>query len=157
MSDTEETFEAPKTAFPTFGNLENCKRAFFTKDYETFEKELGDKHYLFFRVSYKHSSEEMDGKPEFIARNFLGGFVKELDDFRKYFFCVFRCVKPDRDESKYQYDSLWIVNTSELDKVYGDRKNDFCWTHVSRDEFKTFVSEFKPTDKENVIAEKYVH
>ena len=146
----EENFNDPVEKFDTFGNLENTKRAFFNKEYEVFETELKKIPCKFYYATFRDSS-EMDGRPDFVAKNFTTGLVKELDDFRKYFLTVFRCFK--NDNGTYTYESLWIVNTSDVKKLYKDRYDDFTW----KDADDNFLNLFRPCEADNLVNEKYLH
>lgn len=159
--EQEETYEEPVKKFPTFGNLEGAKRAFFNKDYTEFVNQLKLQPYQYFRASYNGAS-DYDDSPSFVAKNFATGLVKELDDFRKYFLVVHRCEQPNTEVRKYKYESLWIVNTPSIQDVYGERYNDFTFSQVSESdptEFEKFLSDFQPVpdDAETILAEKYVH
>jgi hypothetical protein len=152
VEEVEVNYEDPVEKFQTFGNLEKSKQAFFNKKYDTFESELAKIPCKFFEATYKFSS-DMDGKPSFIASNLNSGLVKELDDMRKYFLVVFRCVKTD---TGYTYTSMWISNTPDVQCIYKSRYDDFEWTDVSSDAPADFLARFRPTDGE-VVSEKYVH
>jgi hypothetical protein len=91
-------------------NMEDIKRAFFNKEYELFEELVKQHEFIYYRVSYKYSSDN-DNKPDYIARNLLKGFGRALDDYRKYLLVCFRCK--EYEHKKYEYNSLWIVNTKE--------------------------------------------
>jgi hypothetical protein len=152
----DEVYNDPVTKYSTIGNLENAKRAFFNNDYDGFLKEVKSKPYKLFVCSYNYSS-DFDGRPEFIARNLNRGFVKDLEDNKKYFMCVFRCTK--QEEKVYQYKSLWIVNTTDLNTILGIRYDDFTWSEIT-DEFNTntFFQDFKKQEEnDNLVSEDYLH
>jgi hypothetical protein len=155
--EVEETYIDPVTKYSTIGNLENAKRAFFNNDYDGFIKEINEKPYKFFVCNYKYSS-DFDGRPDFIARNLNRGFVKDLEDNKKYFMSVFRCVK--KEEKVYDYKSLWIVNTNdEISSILGSRYEDFSWTEITDDINKnTFFCDFKKQEEnDNIVSEDYLH
>ena len=163
MEDIEENYQEPVRKFNTFGNLENAKRAFVSRDYDKFEQELKLAPYCFFRSTYNYPS-LFDGKFDFIAANFTSGLVQELDNYRKYFFVVHRCVQPTSTEKKYEFKSMWIVNTSSVEDIYGDRYNDFTFSQVdssNTEELDCFLKEFRhqyvleETTEENVNTEVY--
>jgi len=144
--------------FQTIGNLENAKRAFFNEEYDKFESDVLAKPYKFYTCYYKYSA-DYNGKPEFIGRNLNNGFNKQLEDYRKYLMCVFRCHK--LINYMYQYTSLWIVNTPEdLSKIIGTIHDDFEWEElVTEESKKKFLNKFKKqeeTDSE-LISECYLH
>jgi hypothetical protein len=159
--EPEETHEDPVKKFTTFGNLENAKRALVAKEYDEFHNQLKLAPYQFYRVSYNTSS-DYDGRPPYVAKNLIGGFVRELEDFRKYFFVVHRCVQPDLSVQHYEYTSLWIANTPSVSDVYEskhpDRYADFTFEQIDESGVEQFLVDFRktPDDNENVLAEKYL-
>jgi hypothetical protein len=162
MSDNEEDYQEKPTTYHTFcKSLESCKRNFFTKDYAAFKTELCATPCEFYTVNYRYSSDK-DGAPAFVAKNMNSGFVKELDDLRKYFFCVFRCNKIP-DTSNYEYVSQWIVNTPSLKEVFGERYEDFEWTKVEQEGVDEFLTKFQPLvgddlpEVPTLVSENYVH
>lgn len=162
-NEIEENYNDPVAKFTTIGNLENCKRGFFNNENELFISELKSKPYKFFDVTYKFS-DDYTGRPSFIARNLNRGFVKDLEDFRKYFFVVFRCK--EISEKTYSYASKWIVNTTDdIKKIIGERYDDFEWKEVNSSgitEFNNFINDFMKQDKTDedvpgLVNEEYVH
>jgi len=158
----EETYEEPKINIPTITNMEDIKRAFFSNEYEQFTELIKQHNFTFYTAIYKYSSDN-DGKPEFVAKNLVGGFIRNLEDFSKYFMICFRCYKV---EDNYYYPSFWIVNTkkeednvNQIQKVIGDLYNDFTFTAVNQYEINNFLKNIEKkinTDNE-LIAEKYLH
>lgn len=163
--DDEETFEEPVKKFNTITNMEDMKRAFFSGDYEIFEEQLKAHSFLLYRVKYKYDSDK-DGVPDFAAKNLLKGFVRNFDDYRKYFMICFRCWK-DQNISQYKYDSLWIVNTTEpIKNIIGSTSDDFEFELETNTGVDSFISDIKklPESDEPVytngftcIGESYVH
>ncbi len=155
--DQEETFEEPVKKFDTIANMEDLKRAFFNGLYDEFETHFKSAPYKLYRVEYKYN-EDKDGAPEFSAKNLLKGFVRNLDDYRKYFMICFRCWK-DSNEAKYQYKSLWIVNTLEpVRNIIGSFADDFEF--VEESDTNAFIAEIKKLeniDETQCIGESYVH
>lgn len=164
----------PVKKYSTIGNLEDMKRLFFNcpsesdelgkyvKNYSQFieyvKKELETKPYQFLKVTFKDSS-EMNGKQDYIARNLNCSFVKEFEDYKKYLFCCFRCIQPNRQVTKYEYVSYWIVNTPDIKHVidqYDDqtkkftcnRYDDFNWELYS--DVSLFLNDFLPQQKEDI-------
>jgi hypothetical protein len=116
----EEELEPPKPKFECICNMEDIKRTFFSKDYEVAKNLMIAQPLKYYTVNYKYSSDK-DGVPDFVAKNLLKGFVRNLDDYRKYFMICFRCFKIGDEEIKYEYNSLWIVNTSEpINNIIGN-------------------------------------
>ncbi len=158
MSDIEEeNFNEPVVKYTTIGNLENAKKAFFNSDFETFKKELTSKPYKYYKCNYKFN-DDYEGRPTFVARNLNNGFVKELDEFRKYFMVCFRCDEKEPNTKKYNYTSLWIVNTTDnIEKIISSRYDDFEWNEITiEDSNNSFFDEFKKTD-DIYISEEYLH
>ncbi len=157
QDEEEPNYEEKAKTYETFGNLEGFKRAFFNKDYETATNELNAKPYLYFLAKYKYGNDN-DGRPDFIAKNLNTGFVKELEDVRKYFTVCFRCYLVDSEEKKYSYTSYWVVNTPSMKEILGSRYDDYEWVQVMNDNNEDFIRIMKQKDGEdNVISEKYLH
>jgi len=157
--EEEENYEEPIQKFDTITNMEELKRAFFNNDYEIFESQLKNNQFKYYKANYKYNSDK-DGAPEFLAKNLLGGFVRNFDDYRKYFMICFRCFKLDSEEVKYEYNSLWIVNTNEpINNVIGN----IFWEYFDFEELNdidNFILDFKKIndlENTNCIGESYVH
>ncbi len=155
--EQEEVFEEPVKKFETIGNMEELKRAFFNGLYDEFETHLKASPYRFYKVEYKYN-EDKDGAPEFSAKNLLKGFVRNLDDYRKYFMICFRCWK-DSNETKYKYSSLWIVNTLEpVCNIIGSFSDDFVFEEVTGiNNFIADIKKIENIDETLCIGESYVH
>jgi hypothetical protein len=161
--DKEETYEDPVKKFSTILNLEDIKRAFFNKEYDTFETLIKEHPLKYYRASYNYASDK-DDAPEFIAKNLVKGFVRNLDDFRKYFITGFRCFLNTDNESgskTYTYPSLWIVNSNDnLQDIIGSLYEDF--TFIEDTDLSIFLQDFRKIDLENnynnnLIDEAYLH
>ena len=161
----EETYEEPVKKFDTIINMEELKRAFFNGDYMVFEQQIKSQPLKFYRVSYKFDSDK-DGAPEFSAKNLLKGFVRNFDDYRKYFMICFRCWK-NKHDVKYKYDSFWIVNTNgPISNVIGSLAEDFDFVETT--DIDDFISQIKKLPESDTdepiwineytcIGESYVH
>ena len=161
----EETYEEPVKKFDTIVNMEELKRAFFNGDYMVFEEQIKSYPLKFYKVSYKFDSDK-DGVPDFSAKNLLKGFVRNFDDYRKYFMICFRCWK-NLHEVKYKYDSFWIVNTNEpIPNVIGSLAEDFDFVETT--DINDFISQIKKLPESDsdepvwineytCIGESYVH
>lgn len=150
--DEEENYETPIKKFSTITNMEDIKRAFFCKDYELFNELIKEFNFKYYSANYKYSSEK-DGSPEFIAKNLVKGFVRNLDDYRKYFMVCFRCYK---NENNYTYPSLWIVNSNDdikdiIESVYDD------YIYKEENDILNFLQNIQKVEDENCIEELYVH
>lgn len=151
----EDEVEPPKPKFDCITNMEDIKRAFFNKDYDIAKTMILAQPFKFYEVNYKYNSDK-DGAPDFVARNLLKGFVRNFDDYRKYFMICFRCHKVG---SNYEYKSKWIVNTNEqVSIVIGTLYDDFEFTDISS-EIEDFVKSMEKLDEntEGLIGEAYVH
>lgn len=161
--DDIETYDEPVKKFDTITNMEDMKRAFFGGDYMMFEEQLKSFPFKLYKVAYKYNSDK-DGAPEFSAKNLLKGFVRNFDDYRKYFMICFRCWK-SQNSNEYKYDSVWIVNTNEpISNIIGSTSEDFEFEETT--DIDMFISEIKklPETDETIwingftcIGESYVH
>lgn len=161
----EEIYEEPVKKFDTIANMEELKRAFFNGDYIVFEEQIKSHPLKFYKVNYKFESDK-DGAPDFSAKNLLKGFVRNFDDYRKYFMICFRCWK-NQHETKYKYDSFWIVNTNEpISNVIGSLAEDFDFVETT--DIDDFISQIKKLPESEsdepiwineytCIGESYVH
>ena len=73
--EEDESFEEVKKSYTIIHNMEDIKRAFFNKEYELFEELIKQHEFIYYRVSYKYSSDN-DNKPDYVARNLL----KDLEE-----------------------------------------------------------------------------
>lgn len=155
MADEIDEFADVKPKFkdPLGGTLEGCKFAYFSKEdgkYAEFVETLRATPFHFYRVDYKFSAEK-DGSPDFAARNLNTAFATELDDYRKQFFSVFRCMRPDLSKKEYVYTSLWIstvpaenesdVASPDIKTLIGSRYDDYTFTKVY--DLDSFLADFK--------------
>jgi hypothetical protein len=158
--DLEETYEDAKTKYNVITNMEDIKRAFCNKEYETFEALIQPHHFKYYNVQYKYASDN-NGAPEFVAKNLVGGFIRSLEDSRKYLFVGFRCVLTDLINKTYSYPSMWIVNSTDpIDAIISTMYNDFEFVEVVPEQMTSFLSNFRKTNfdvETNVIDERYLH
>jgi len=161
--DDDENYEEPIKKFDTLTNMEEMKRAFFNGDYVSFEEQIKANPFKLFKVGYKYNSDK-DNVPEFSAKNLLKGFVRNFDDYRKYFMICFRCWK-HLDKTQYKYDSVWVVNTNEpIQNIIGSLWDDFSFEETT--DFDSFIELIKKipdteepvfTNEYTCIGESYVH
>ncbi len=158
--EEEETFEEVKPKFNTITNMEDIKRAFCNKEYEVFENLIQPHPFKYYNVQYKYSSDK-DGAPEFVAKNLVRGFVRNLEDYRKYLFVGFRCVLTNPETRTYSYPSMWIVNSTDpVADIIGSLYEDFEFVEVSPDSLAKFMVDFRKTNFDeptNVVDELYAH
>ena len=162
--DDEDVVETKKT-YKTFRNMEDLKRAFCNNEYDRF-KELclvqdEGQPYMFYEATYKNSA-DMDGKPDYVAKNLVTGFVRNLENARPYFFNCFRGYSNDStNDSSYTYRSLWIVNTDALlAEVTDGCSDDFTFVQIDRNDAEAvqkFLTEFGRSTEPNLIKEAYLH
>lgn len=133
--DHDQEDDVPKEVKPlysTITNMEDIKRAFFCKEYETFQQLVRDQPFKYYKAIYKYA-EDNTGRPTFVAKNLLRGFVQSLDDYRKYLMVGFRCISHMGIDNvtHYIYPSYWIVNSNdELKTILGSLYDDFEFTSV---------------------------
>jgi hypothetical protein len=159
--DEDEELKEVKPIYSTIVNMEDIKRAFFSKDYKT-ATELIKQHPLkFYKVNYKFSSDNT-GRPSYVAKNLLRGFVQGLDDCRKYFMICFRCILVNKETNEYIYPSYWIINTNDdLNAVLGSVYDDFEFIAVEGEEaINKMLKKMEKNEDENdetFIGEVYLH
>lgn len=162
----EETFVEKKKTYPTFNNMEELKRSFCNDEMDTFHKLCREQKYLFFEGNYKYAS-DMNGKADYVAKNLVAGFVRNLEERRNYFFNCYRCytntnantnTNSDADANTYSYTSLWIVNTdSDLMEVTEGCVDDFVLTKVEPGDLDRFLEKFQKSKEDNLLKEAYLH
>ena len=158
--DDEDTLvKEVKPVFQTITNMEDIKRAFFSKEYEQAVTLINSHPFHFYKADYKYADDNT-GKPDYAARNLLRGFVQGLDDYRKYLLVCFRCILTDPNAKKYDYPSYWIVNTPEdLKILLGDLYDDYVFTPVTIEFVEPFLKEMekKADTDDNIVGEVYLH
>lgn len=155
--DKDDEYVEKTKDYGTIINLETAKRHFFANQYDDFTKEIENKNLKFYIGLYKYSSDQ-DGKPEYIAKNLLRGFVRKFDDFRKYFMISFRCIK--LDNGNYKYVSLLIVNTeTNINEIVNGILEDHSLVSYGGDikEFCDKLHEYKNCENDNLVGEMFLH
>lgn len=165
-SDNEdELTNEEKITFPTICNLEDSKRAFFSKEYTIFneliqQQQLCENKLRFYKATYKWSDDNT-GKPDFVARNLLRGFVQGLDPYRKYLMVCFRCILYDVETKTYIYPSYWIVNTTvDIKNLLGSLYDNYEFKLIEDNDVNKMLKKMEKNDNENDIAligETYLH
>lgn len=159
--DDDDVPKEVKPVYSTITNMEDIKRAFFSKEYETAYELIKQQPFKFYKVNYKYASDNV-ARPPYIAKNLLRGFVQGLDDYRKYFMICFRCILVDKEPNKYRYPSYWIVNTNDdLKTVLGSLYDDYDFIAVEGDEaVNKMLKRMEKNEDENdeaLIGEVYLH
>lgn len=159
--DDDEPTKEVKPTFSTITNMEDIKRAFFNREYEQAAKLISEHPFKIYEANYKYASDNT-GKPDFVARNLLRGFIQGLDDYRKYLMVCFRCILTDKDSKAYDYPSYWIVNSNDdLKIILGSLYDDYDFTLVETEEDKTkmlkIMEKLDQDTNDNLIGESYLH
>ena len=159
--DEDDVPKEVKPVYSTIANMEDIKRAFFSKEYDIARDLIKHQPFTFYKVNYKFSSDNT-GRPSYIAKNLLRGFVQGLDDYRKYFMICFRCILVDKEPNKYRYPSYWIVNTNDdLKTVLGSLYDDYDFIAVDGEEaVSKMLKRMEKNEDENdgaLIGEIYLH
>jgi hypothetical protein len=159
MCDDDEPIKEVKPVFSTITNMEDIKRAFFSKDYDAAYELIKQHPFRFYKANYKYADDNT-GRPAFVAKNLLRGFVQSLDDYRKYLMVGFRCIQIE--EKKYSYPSYWIVNSNDdLNIILGSVYDDFEFIPLVEEErivrmYRRMQKNADETD-EALIGEVYLH
>ena len=157
--DEDEIIRDTKPVFSTIANMEDIKRAFFSKEYKTFNQLVKEHPFKYYKANYKYADDNT-GRPAFVAKNLLRGFVQNLDDYRKYLMVGFRCISIQ--ENRYSYPSYWIVNSNDdLKTIIGSIYDDFVFIPVVEEErivrmYRNMQKNEDETD-EALIGEVYLH
>jgi len=163
--DAEDEVKEVKPVFSTITNMEDIKRAFFSKDYDTFNTLVRQQPFKFYKSWYKYSDDN-NGKPAFVAKNLLRGFIQNLDDYRKYLMVCFRCIcnSKSNEPTHYEYPAYWIVNSNDnLKTIIGSIYDDFEFFEVTSDDPERLVimlREMQKTENEDdttLVGEAYLH
>lgn len=151
----------PIVKFETNVNLEQLKRDFFNKNYEAFLRDLFElvesKKVFLLEGKYKYD-DEYDGRPFFAAKNRVNGFENSLQEFKKYLFAKFEVQIIQECPNKYNFTSLWIVNSADFlqnMKKKDSEFDDFDFIDISYQNFsEKFIMQNEFNEK---IQFKYLH
>ena len=161
--DEDELTKEVKPVYSTITNMEEIKRAFFSKEYDNFQRLVFHLPFKYYKANYKYA-EDNTGRPTFVAKNLLRGFVQSLDDYRKYLMVGFRCISHvDSDNvTHYRYPSYWIVNSNDdLKTILGSVYDDFDFIPVKDGErIVRMLRRMEKNEDENdnaLIGEVYLH
>jgi hypothetical protein len=155
----EDNAKDTQPKFSTITNMEDIKRSFFSGDYNEFKKLVSLHPFKMYSGEYLYASDK-DGSPDYSARNLVKGFVRNFDDYRKYFMICFRCYQHQNETNTYTYPSLWILNSNDcITNILGSSADDYKLTEILPEQIDNFLKSFeKITDETtNIIAENYVH
>ena len=159
--DEDEVPKDVKPVYSTITNMEDIKRAFFSKEYDAASELIKQQPFKFYKVNYKYSSDNT-GRPAYVAKNLLRGFVQGLDDYRKYLMACFRCILVNKETNEYRYPSYWIVNTNDdLQTVLGSVYDDYDFVAVEGDDdISKMLKKMEKNEDENdeaLVGEVYLH
>ena len=162
--DDDQDEDIPKEVKPVYStitNMEDIKRAFFSKEYDNFNTLIRQHQFKYYKVNYKFSSDNT-GRPAYVAKNLLRGFVQGLDDYRKYLMVCFRCILVNKEINEYRYPSYWIVNSNDnIKTILGSLYDDYDFIEVNEDEAITkLLKKMEKNEDENddaLIGEVYLH
>lgn len=156
--DEDEIQKDPVIKYDTITNMEDMKRAFFSEEYDIFDNLVREHKFRLYYGNYKFSSDK-DGCAEYNAKNLIRGFVRNFEDYGKYFMICFRCfLNVIDDKNTYLYSSLWIVNTNDdISKITGTLSDDFELNEVT--DLESFYKDMRKLDPEieRLVGEGYVH
>lgn len=150
-----------KPIYSTIVNMEDIKRAFFNKEYDNFKDLIREHPFKYYTSNYKYASDNT-GRPGYVAKNLLRGFVQGLDDYRKYFIVCFRCILTNKDINEYSYPSYWIVNSNDdLKTILGSLYDDYEFNLVEEQtEIASLLNKMEKNENEEddtLIGEVYLH
>jgi hypothetical protein len=162
--DENEIVKEVKPVFSTITDMDDIKRAFFNKEYETFHTLVNNVSFKYYKATYKYANDNT-GCPSFVAKNLLRGFIQNLDDYRKYLMVGFRCVSysDSNNVTHYEYPSYWIVNSNdELKTILGSLYDDFEFNEITNDIEKVINMLHKMRKNEDemdnaLVGEVYLH
>lgn len=163
--DEDEVPKEIKPVFSTITNMEDIKRAFFSKEYSVACDLIKQHPFRVYKAEYKYASDNT-GRPGYVAKNLLRGFVQGLDDYRKYLMVCFRCILVNKETNEYIYPSYWIVNSNDdLNKILGSLYDDYYFHEIDQD-LDLLLQSMKKNedaipelhiDDDNLIGEVYLH
>jgi hypothetical protein len=150
-----------KPVYSTIVNMEEIKRAFFNKDYDAFNVLIRQHPFKYYTSNYKYATDNT-GRPAYVAKNLLRGFVQGLDDYRKYFIVCFRCILTNNDNNEYIYPSYWIVNSNDdIKTILGSLYDDYEFNLIEEQtEITNLLKKMEKKENEEddaLIGEIYLH
>lgn len=160
VDDDENAYVDVKPKYETITSLETIKRAFFNptnEDYVSmpFSSQITEHPFVFYKCVYKYS-DDMNNKPEYIARNFNKSFVKRMEEYGKYIFAMFICAKvetPDSTDIQYKYESYMLINSIGAFEEFMIRDNDDVL--FEKIDVQTFLEHFKQDN--SIFDTLFVH
>ena len=130
--------------------FESLKRAFINHQNDEFITMINSK-YTLHKAGYKYW-DDFTTRPDYVARNLNKGFIQIFGDYRKYFFTCFRCI--EIVPKTYTFESYWIVNTSDYQKIIQNKFDDYDWIEMTPEEF---IQQFMNKENDAIISEDYLH
>lgn len=158
--DDDDIPKEIKPVYSTITNMEDIKRAFFSKEYDDAFALIKQHPFKFYKANYKYADDN-NGRPSFVAKNLLRGFVQTLDDCRKYFMICFRCILINKGPNQYRYISYWVVNTNDdLKVILGSTYYDYDFIQVKDEDSYKMLRQMEKNEDENdddLVGEVYLH
>lgn len=158
--NNDDVIKDIKPIYSTIVNMEDIKRAFFNKEYTNFNQLVKEQPFKYYKCNFKYYG-DYSGRPEYVARNLLHGFIQNLDDYRKHFIVCFRCIQVNKKEKKYRYPSYWIVNSNDdIKNILGDLYNEYDFMLINEeDEINNLLKCMEKTENphDELIGELYLH
>ena len=162
-NDDDDDDDIPKEVKPVYStitNMEDIKRAFFSKEYDAAFALIKQHPFKFYKANYKYADDN-NGRPSFVAKNLLRGFVQNLDDCRKYFMICFRCILINKEPNQYRYPSYWVVNTNDdLNVILGSIYDDYDFIQIQDDEAHKMLIRMEKNEydtDDDLVGEVYLH
>lgn len=154
-----ELLKQKQPKFEIINDMEPLKRNFFNleeRSLDLLRNEINCNNYKLYFLEYKDSN-NMFGKPEYMACNLMKSFVKRLDNYTKYLFGVFRCFINESNK-EYVYISYILLNSvSSFNEIFKNELDDFLFDEI---DINVFINKIiKNSQEKNLILldEKYIH
>ena len=156
VEEEKEEEKEVKPHFEGFTDMSEMKRAYFSDEPELFSQLRKSHPFRFYRASYKYA-DEYTGRPAFVAKNLIRGFVRNLEMVSAWLMVRFQCMVVD--STNYEYTSYWIVNAREpLSEILGSMYTDFEFIEMTEPEIGLAWTK-RPADEDDdrFVGELYLH
>ena len=149
----EDDVKETKVVYDKLTDLNDLKRSFFNPnntDFKPFSDVINEQQFHFYKGVYKYSA-DMNGKLDYMARNFNKSFIKRLEDFSDYLFVCFKCKSDVPGE--YVYESYWLFNSiGKFEQDIIDENDDIQFENITQGTF--ILGSLKLSDDFDVL---YLH